>query len=276
MSAMFVMKNGLYYRLLLLTCCLVACCTCANAQNDFCNTVNNSFQEGEKITFRVYYNMSFIWATAGYATFTVKTEDMNGRKVYHVTGDGKTAKSYEWFYKVRDIYESYIDKETLLPLRFVRNVNEGGFKIFADVKFDRNKKEAVNEKKKKYAITDCTQDVLSAIYFARNIDYNKHKPGDKIPFSMFLDDSLYSVYIKYLGKEEMQTRNGKYKCIKIVPLLIEGTMFKGGEKMTIWVSDDDNHIPVRIESPILIGSIKVDLVEHENLKNPFTSMISER
>jgi len=257
-------------------CSILICGQRLLAQDDFCNAKNTSFQDGEKISFRVYYNMSFIWATAGYATFTIKPEEYKGHKVYHITGDGKTAKSYEWFYKVRDKYESYIDKETLLPLRFIRNVNEGGFKIFSDVFFDREKTQAVNEKNKSFAITKCTQDVLSAIYFARNINYNKYKPGDKIPFDMFLDDKLYNMYIKYKGKEKVTTKTGTFNCIKIVPLLIEGTMFKGGEKMTVWVSDDDNHIPVRIESPILVGSIKVDMVGYDNLRSPFSSMIMEK
>ncbi|MFI5196593.1 MAG: DUF3108 domain-containing protein [Chitinophagales bacterium] len=244
------------------------------AQNDFCSAKNTSFRDGEKLTFRVYYNMGFVWITAGYAGFITKGEDMNGRKVYHITGDGKTARSYEWFYKVRDKYETYIDKETMLPARFVRDVNEGGFKINQDVTFYQAKEQAISNQKA-YTITKCTQDVLSAIFYARNIDYNKYSPGDKIPFNMFLDDKLYSLYIKYVGKEDIETKMGTYHAIKIVPLLIEGTIFKGGEKMTVWVSDDDNHLPLRVDSPILVGSIKVDLVNYDNLRSPFTSVISK-
>lgn len=244
-----------------------------HAQSDFCSARNTSFREGEKLTFRVYYNMGFIWINAGNANFTTNLEDLNGHKVYHITGDGKTAASYEWFYKVKDRYETYLDKETLSPDRFVRNVHEGSTKIYQDVSFNHKKEEAISNNKA-YHISQCTQDVLSAIYFARNIDYNKFSPGDKIPFTMFLDNKLYSLYIKYLGKEQITTKMGTYKAIKIVPLLIEGTIFEGGEKMTIWVSDDQNHLPLRVESPILVGSIKVDLMEFEGLRNPFTSIIS--
>lgn len=245
------------------------------AQNDFCNIKNTSFKDGEKLMFRVYYNLNFVWINAGNAYFSVEPDEMNGRKVYHITGDGKTAKSYELFYKVKDKYETYIDREMLLPLRFIRNVNEGGFKIKQDVTFDYKKGKATSDKKS-YDIPKCTQDVLSAIYFARNINYNKYKPGDKIPFDMFLDDKVYNLYIKYVGKEVVKTKMGTFNAIKIVPLLIEGTIFKGGEKMTIWVSDDANHIPLRIDSPILVGSIKVDLLAYDNLRNPFSSIISEK
>jgi len=243
------------------------------AQNDFCTTKNSSFKDGEKMTFKVFYNLNFVWINAGNAIFTTTTEDLNGRKVYHIIGDGKTSRSYEWVYKVKDRYETFIDKETLLPQRFVRDVNEGGTKINQDVSFD-HKKGKVTSGKKVYDMPKCTQDVLSTIYFARNIDYSKFKPGDKIPFSMFLDDKVYNLYIKYVGKEEIKTKLGTFRSIKIVPLLIEGTVFNGGEKMTVWVSDDANHVPLRINSHILVGSIKVDLVDFDNLRNPFGSMIS--
>jgi hypothetical protein len=244
------------------------------AQNDFCSTRNTSFKDGEKLTFRVFYNMGFVWINAGNVHFTTHQEDVNGKKTYHITGDGKTAKSYEWFFKVRDKYETYIDKETMLPVRFVRHVSEGGTRIDQDVTMNHVKGQATSDNKV-YPIPKCTQDVLSAIYFARNINYNKYSPGDKIPFSMFLDDKVYSLYIKYVGKDRVETKSGFYNAIKIVPLLIEGTIFKGGEKMTIWVTDDDNHLPLRVESPILVGSIKVDLVGYDNIRNPFTSIVPE-
>src|SRR5690606_12641754 len=114
----------------------------------------------------------------------------------------------------------------------------------------------------------CTQDILSAIFYARNIDYSKYKPGAKIPFTLFLDEQVYELYIQYLGKEKIKTRYGTFNTIKISPLLIEGTIFKGGDEMMIWVTDDKNHIPVRVSSPIIVGSIKVDLMGYSNLRNP--------
>ena len=243
------------------------------AQNDFCSSRNTSFKDGEKLTFRVYYNMGFVWINAGNAHFNLKQEEVNGKKVYHISAEGRTAKSYEWFYKVKDKYETYIDKETMLPVRFVRHVSEGGIKINQDVAMNHSKGEAISDGKV-YTIPKCTQDVLSAIYFARNIDYNKYSPGEKIPFTMFLDDKVYSLYIKYVGKEKITTKMGDYNAIKIVPLLIEGTIFQGGEKMTIWVTDDENHLPLRVESPILVGSIKVDLMGYDNLRNPFPGSLS--
>lgn len=254
---------------------LVSSAAQASAQSDFCGIKNISFQEGEVLKFRVYYNMSALWVPAGDASFTTTSETLNGKPVYHIVGDGRTLKSYEWFYKVRDKYETYLDKETMLPVRFVRNVNENGFKIYNNVTFNQKQGKAVSTKGV-YTVPSCVQDVLSAIFYARNIDYSKHKVGDKIPFSMFLDDKVYELYIRYLGKEKVTTKYGTFNTIKISPLLIEGTIFKGGEKMMIWVSDDNNHIPVRIDSPILVGSVKVDMMGYERLRNPLTSLLKKK
>jgi hypothetical protein len=217
--------------------------------------------------------MGRIWVGAGLASFTVEQEQLNGRKVFHIVGDGKTMKSYEWFYKVNDRYETFIDIETMLPSKFARNVNEGGFRIYEVVNFNHATGQAVSNEGI-FKVPRCVQDVLSAIYYARNIDYSKYKPGAKIPFSMFLDREVHNLHIRYLGKEKIKTKYGTFNTIKISPLLIEGTIFKGGEKMVVWVSDDSNHVPVRIDSPILVGSIKVDLIEYKNLRNSFSGLIS--
>lgn len=245
------------------------------AQTDFCRIKNTSFKTGERLMFKVYYNMSPLWIHAGNAQFIVASEMLDNKKVFHISGVGKTVKSYDWFFKVNDKYETILDQETLLPQRFIRNVNEGGFKIHNYVNFNQAIGKAVSTNGV-FEVPKCIQDVLSAIYYARNIDYNKHKAGDKIPFSMFLDDKVYDLYIRYVGKEIIETKYGKFKAIKIMPLLIEGTIFKGGEKMAVWVSDDANHIPLRVDSPILVGSIKVDMMDYENLLNPFTALISKK
>lgn len=262
----------LVFRLLF---CLLLLPIGVHATSDFCGIKNNSFKDGEQLVFKVFYNMGSIWVGAGEANFSVRQAQYNGRETFHVIGDGKTYKSYDWIYKVRDRYESYIDVSTLLPVKFVRNVNEGGFRIYNSVNFDQANHRAVSTNGV-YSVPKCIQDVLSSIYYARNIDYSKFLPGAKIPFSMFLDDQVYNLYIRYLGKETITTRYGTFNTIKFRPLLIEGTIFEGGEKMTVWVSDDENHVPVRVDSPILVGSIKVDLIGYSNLRNPFTSFLKKR
>ncbi|MBS1777394.1 MAG: DUF3108 domain-containing protein [Bacteroidetes bacterium] len=242
------------------------------AQNTFCGLQNTAFQVGEKITFKVYYNMGSIWVGAGEAIFSITSAQIGNRQAMHLIGDGRTYSSYDWLYRVRDRYESYLDAETLLPLKFVRNVQEGNTKKINSVAFDHAKGKAISDNKT-YTVPKCIQDVLSSIYYARNIDYRKYVVGDKIPFTLFLDNQVYSLYIRYLGIERIKTKHGSFQAIKIRPLLIEGTIFSGGERMTVWVTDDQNRIPVRIDSPILIGSIKVDMLSVEGLRNPFTARL---
>jgi len=245
------------------------------AGDEFCGIRNYAFQSGEQISFTVFYNVIGLYVNAGTATFSVNSEKLNNEPVYHLVGEGTSNSRYDWIFKVRDKYESYIDTNNLQPIKFIRNVNEGGYKINENVSFNRQANTATSEKGT-VKVPNCIQDVLSAIYYARNINFEKYKPEDKIPFTMFLDNEIFNLYIKYLGKETIKTRFGKFRAIKFKPLLVKGTLFEGGEKMTVWVSDDANHVPLRIESPIVVGSVKVDMMGYKNLRYPFSSMISER
>lgn len=245
------------------------------AGDDFCGIRNTAFLPNEILTYNVFYSVIGIYVNAGTATFTATLEKLNDKPVYHVVGEGHTNPSYDWIFKVRDRYESYFDTTHLQPLKFIRNVDEGGYKKIENVIFDQQNNLA-NTTKGVYKIPNCIQDVISAVYYARNINYNSLKINDKIPFNMFLDNEVYNLYIRYLGKEVVKTRYGKFRAIKFKPLLVKGTIFEGGEKMTVWVSDDPNHIPLRIESPIAIGSVKVDMMQYRNLRYPLSSKISVR
>jgi hypothetical protein len=261
---------------ILLTMCFVGFSTNPHRPADnFCGINNISFKVDEEVSFTVYYAVAGIYVNAGNATFTSKLETVNNRPVYHITGDGKTNSSYDWIYKVRDRYESYIDTATMQPLRFVRNVNEGGYKKYQNVTFNKSANTAVTTDGV-FKVPACVQDVVSAMYYARNIDFSRLRPEDKIPFSMFLDNEVFNLYIRYLGKEEISTRYGKFRAIKIKPLLIKGTIFEGGEDMTVWVSDDLNHIPVRVESPIVVGKVKIDMMSYNNLRHPLSSLLKRR
>lgn len=246
-----------------------------SAGDDFCGIRNMAFQNGERISYQIFYSVLGIYVNAGDASFTTQLEKIGNKPVYHFTGEGTSNSKYDWIFKVRDKYESYVDTATLQPYKFIRDVDEGGFKIYENVSFNQQANTAVSSKGV-FKVPNCVQDVLSTIYYARNINFDNYKPDDKIPFTMFLDNEVYNLYIKYLGKETIKTRYGKFNAIKFKPLLIKGTIFEGGEKMTVWVSDDANHIPLRIESPIAVGSIKVDMMGYLNLRHPLSSLIKLR
>ena len=256
---------------------IIALCSLSftTSYDDACNIRNTAFKADEEIKMKVFYSTLGMYVGAGEATFTSALERYNGKPVYHLTGTGSTYSFFDGFFKVRDKYESYIDTTDLLPYKFIRNIDEGGYKKYNNVTFNHTANTAVTTNGV-FKVSDCIQDVVSMVYYCRNINFDKYKLNDKILFDMFLDDEVFHMYIRYMGKETIKTRYGKFNAIKIRPLLIKGTIFEGGEKMTAWLSDDPNHVLLRAESPIAVGSIKVDMMSYKNLRHPLSSLISTR
>ena len=261
------MRKIVLFLLLTLTCIRLT------AGDDFCGVRNHAFKAGEILTYNIFYSVAGIYVNAGTASFNTTLERMGNVPVYHVVGTGTSNSSYDFLFKVRDTYESFFDTATLQPYKSIRKVNEGSYTKYENVTFNQQTNTAVSTEGA-YNVPHCIQDVLSAVYYARNINFDKYKENDLIPFNMFLDNKVYNLYIRYLGKEKIKTRYGKFRSIKFKPLLVKGTIFEGGEKMNVWVSDDANHIPLRIESPINVGSIKVDMMGYRNNRYPVSSLIS--
>ncbi len=265
------MKLSVFARTALLSCWIL-CSLPGKSQYHY--QPDPAFRDGERISFTVFYNVIGIYVNAGTAVFTTNLSQHNNIPAYHVVAEGTTNKKYDWIFKVRDRYESYFDAKDFRSLRFIRKIEEGGFKHQEDIVFNRSDNTAYTNKRT-YKLSHNVLDVINAIYYARNIDYNAYKQGEKIPIDIFLDGELYNTYIRYMGKEVIKTRYGTFKAIKLKPMLIKGSVFEdGGEKMTLWITDDANHIPVRAESPISVGSVKVDMMNYEKIKHPLSSLIA--
>lgn len=252
--------------------------------NSSCKPVSVAFKSGEKLQYVITYNWLLVWTDVGAVNFETKSVKKNNRDVLMLRGMGISYPFYDWFFPVRDIYTSWVDKETLLPLFYHRDVNEGGYIINIKYNFDYEKMVAYSESFKTnkalwydtIPVPKCTYDVISVIYQARNIDFSKVKKNEQVPFKILLDNELHNVYIRYKGKEVKKVRGvGKFNCIKFTGSLIAGDVFKGGEDLTIWVTDDQNKIPVWIESPIIVGTIKARLVNYEGVKYPLNSLIDK-
>lgn len=250
-----------------------------NAQ---CFKENKAFRAGEKLSFIIYYNMAFIWVDAGKAYFDVKFEKHKGIPAYKFDSYGSSLPSHDWFFKVRERYTSYLDTNTLLPLRCERKAIEGGYFVNESYDFDSRQHKIFTSvensklklKKDTLFFPDCTFDVLSAIYYCRNIDFSNAKINDKFPIKMLIDNKVHNLFVRYLGKETIADRNKqKYSCVKFSAMLVSGTIFQGGEELTVWVSDDENKIPILINADILVGSIKVYLSGYEGLRYPFSSKV---
>jgi hypothetical protein len=248
-----------------------------------CFEKNYAFSEGEKITYEVYYNWGFIWMNAGYVEFNVKAKKYLNKNVYFLDSYGSSHKSYDWLFKVRDKYQSYLDKETLQPLWFDRQNYEGGFELKNEYFFDHQKKliyafTATSERpfrKDTLKINDCSFDLVTLVYYCRNLNFSGLHINDSIPVSVAIDNGVYNLYIRYLGKEDAETKTGvRFHCIKFSAMLVEGTIFKGGENLYVWVTDDKNRIPILVDAKILIGSVKAYLLSTESLRNPMESLVA--
>jgi len=242
-----------------------------------CVDKNIAFCSGEQLNYQVVYNWGMIWVESAFASFKVSATKVNNKNCYLFNGSGSTYAKYDWFYKVRDVFETCVDSASFRPVKFRADILEGSKKDKHTYIFNTPQKKAytiINRGTKPVEldtikINSCTIDVLTAIYYARNIDYSSCKMNDTISISLLLDGKVYPIYVRYLGKEVFTSKElGKYNCIKFSPLLVEGSIFKKGEGMTVWVSNDKNKIPIYIETPITVGTIKVKLMSYKNLRNP--------
>jgi len=250
-----------------------------------CETQNKSFSGGEQVDYTIYYHLAGVWVSAGEVNFKVDTVTINKKPYYHLDSYGVTFKKYDWIYKVRDHYQAYVNQSTLQPLRFKRKVDEGSTHIREDYIFNYNKKKAITLRqmgedkpfvKDTVDLAACSYDVMSMIYVARNLNYDNLSEGDKIPISIFLDNKSHPSYIEFLGKETLKVKGlGEFNCIKFSPLLIEGTIFNSGDGMTVYVTDDKNRVPLLIETPILVGSIRARVNKMEGLRHPLSSKITD-
>lgn len=229
---------------------------------------NNAFRVGEYLKYRIHYGM----INAGIAELAItERTTRSDRPVYHMVGKGRTVGMAEWFFRTRDTYETYMDTEAMLPWEFIRDVNEGGFIIKRHIYFDHHKNKAKDidlPKPTTFDMASGSQDMLSAFYFARTLNTVDLKVGDEIPINMFLDHEDFPFKLKFLGTNLIKTKWGKINCLKFRPIVQSGRVFKEEEGMTLWVSDDANKIPVRLETELAIGSIKMDLIAYKNPRHP--------
>ncbi|MDQ3049956.1 MAG: DUF3108 domain-containing protein [Bacteroidota bacterium] len=240
------------------------------AQSPLRKITNDAFQAGEKLEYRIHYG--FVDAGIAHLEVKHKLSTINNRPCFHIVGIGETRGAFDWFFKVRDRYETYIDTVSLIPWIFIRRVAEGSYSKIQNVTFNHFKNTATSEKVT-IPVPENVQDLVSAFFYARTLDFANASPGDVFPINAYLDDEVFQMNIKYIGKEKITTKLGTFNCVKFRPLLLEGRVFKEEEDMTVWVTDDKNRIVVRAEANILVGSIKMDLKGYSGLTNPLTSKI---
>ncbi len=232
---------------------------------------NTAFKQGERLRYRITYG----FMDAGEAVLEVKSTSKKGgdRALHHVEATGRTLGGFNAFYKVNDLYQSYIDQKSIMPWYFKRDVDEGGYKINQYYTFKQNYSK-VNNGKKDFAIKMGCQDMISSFYKARTLNFKGMKKGKVFSFDCFMDDEVYKLKIKYVGDEEIRIRKGKFTCHKFVPVVQTGRYFKKEDDVQFWVTADKNKIPVLVKAKIPVGTVKLHLVEWSGLNNELSSKIN--
>lgn len=227
---------------------------------------NHAFKAGEVLEYRLHYGL----VNAGTAKLEVKKLEnkIAGREVYHIIGTGKTKGAFDWFFKVRDRYETYLDVDGVFPWMFVRNINEGGYKKQQTYKFAQSKNKVNNGEGESFETPEGIQDMLSSFYYARSIDFSNAKLGEVYTIWSFVDDEIWPLKIRYMGKDEIKVSGQKYKAIKFHPVVQEGRLFENEEDVTVWISDDENKIPLLAQGKVMVGSVKMELIKAKGLANP--------
>jgi len=231
---------------------------------------HHAFKKGE----RLEYEVSYGWIDAGEAIIEIKQEEKKiaGRDVMHVVGTGNSLGTFNWFFKVRDRYETYMDTEGVFPWIFVRNIEEGGFKLKQLYTFDQFKKRVKTDKNKYFDVPLGVQDMISSFYRARAIDYSHVKPGDVFEIPAFVDNEVWPLRIKYVRNEVIEVDKGKFDCMVFVPVVQQGRIFKKEEDMQVWVTRDENKIPILAKAHILVGSIDMEIRDYSGLANPIAKI----
>lgn len=229
----------------------------------------NNISSGERLTYRIHYGP----LNAGNATLTTQRLNYKGEPHLFVRGSGKTTGPVRTFFKVDDLYESYINLETGLPSFYVRNVKEGGYSQYLTANFNHSNNTLLLTDRKNPAngtrnikTVKGLQDMLSVFYHLRNMSPQELHVGAVKNLNVWIDDEMFPFQIKVAGVETVTTKFGKISCLKILPTVIGGRVFKSKESVALWVSNDINHVPIAIKAELAVGSLRADIENYSGVR----------
>ncbi|MGH1520475.1 DUF3108 domain-containing protein [Chryseobacterium sp. JK1] len=231
----------------------------------------DNIADGESITLRIHYG----FLNAGTANLTTKQTVYKGVPHLYVKGTGETTGAVKAFFKVEDLYESFISTSTGLPSFYVRNVREGSYRQHLETVFNHDnntliltdKKTPANGSKVLKSVKG-VQDMLSCFYYLRSKAPDELKAGTIINMNVWIDDEMFPFQLKVVGAEDLKTKFGTINCLKIIPSVKSGRVFKEKEGVTMWVSNDANHVPMLLKAELAVGSLKASIDDYKNVKYP--------
>lgn len=224
------------------------------------------FQAGEILKYKLKYG--FITAAEGEIKVQESDLKFDGKPTYKLLVDGATSGTFDIFYKIRDHYDSFIDKDNLKPYFYQENIREGGYRRQDKARFQQEEKKVVATQGTLKTPTAQTFDLVSAYYFARSLDISKMKSGDFVKLNYFLGNEISQLEIQFVGREVVKTKLGKIKCLKFSPSIKPGRVFRKDSKLYLWITDDGNRVPVKAQVEIIVGSVTMEIKSAQGLKYP--------
>ena len=270
-------------RFILFLLCLVPINFCLSQQEIYeskfetKNNNFNAFKAGEKLE----YKLSYGFFNASSASLTLKEEFLDGAKVLRATSIGRTTGLARLFFKVDDIYETFFPLDIVKPVKSIRDIYEGGYEREAETIYDYTNNKALffdklKNIKKEFDIHPDIQDIISTFYYLRkHFDIKSLKPNDLIYVDIFFDKEIYPFKMMFLGNEKIKTKFGTVECMRLRPYMESGRVFRDNEGIQLWVTNDENRVPIKVKADLRVGSIVANLVSFRGLANPFKIVVNE-
>lgn len=235
-------------------------------QFDMNITKVKSFKSGESLTYSIRYGPIH----GGEATVKLKLVRYEGNIVYNSKVLARTVGLADKLFKVREHYESFFDPKSIKPVKAIRNVREGNYRRYNEVYFNFEDSTLYSQiSDSVFKVPPEILDMVTALYFVRSVDYKDLSIGDSLKIITFFDNEIFPFPLRYKGKEFVKTRLGNFRCLRFDPVVGTGRIFESEDDMTIWISDDNNLIPLRVRFDLIVGSIKCDLIDYSGLKYKF-------
>ena len=244
--------------------------TALHLRHTYRRVVNDSFVAGEYFEYRVHYGL--LSAAEAKVNVSPIIQTVNGRPCYKIDVFGRTVGAFDWITTIRDNWRSYVDTTAIVSQKFYVNIVENKYRKEETVVFDHPNNKVRSEEtdeKLSFNTPDNVQDVVSGYYYLRTLDYSKLEPGDVVSVPTFFDDVVFQTKIRFRGREVIKTKFGRINVIKLNPVIPENKLFKGENAIRIFISDDTNHVPVRVEVDLWVGSMVMEMKKYSGLRSPF-------
>ncbi len=239
---------------------------------------NNAVGSNEKLVFTASYNMSGLLTDLAQVTMETSEVKTSKSTLLHLKCKARTFTKWDNFFKINDLYESYVHPSSLKPYLYKRDINEGGYYKFMQYNYNHNANTVKSLKRKRRGdgtywdenknlnISTNTKDLVATLYHIRNLDIHKANIGNSDTFTVLMDNEEFKVTITLLAKETINTNIGRKECYKLA-IAINNNILEGKNNNLLWLTADDNKIPVYAKFKVPVGNGELRIQSATGLKH---------